>query len=141
MIQSLKIKFLFLFLLVPTKLLAIGCDCQVMAFSPITGSLAPSPHVIETYQLESFSKNTERSQMLCRESCQRIFQKEMPIERLDLALRTFSKNLISERAIGYNCTGLTTLKFPVRVKASLGKTGLGNVEDFIQVVSLEETCL
>lgn len=64
----------------------------------------------------------------------------MSNQRLDLELQGLAKTLINNQAIGYNCTGLTTLKFPVKVKASLGKTGLGNVEDFIQVVSFEETC-
>ena len=140
MTPFLKINLLILCLAFPLKLFAIGCDCQVMALSPLTGSLAPSPHVLESYKLESFSKNTERSQVLCRESCLRKFQGEMSNQRLQQALLLLSKNLVNERAIGYSCTGLTTLKFPVRVKASLGRTGLGNVEDFIKVINFEESC-
>jgi hypothetical protein len=52
----------------------------------------------------------------------------------------YSKNLIDEKIVGHNCTGLTTLKYPVRVKASLGKLGLGNVIDQTHVINHEEVC-
>ena len=42
--------------------------------------------------------------------------------------------------LSHNCTGFTTLKFPVRVKAKLGPMGLGNVVDLIQVVNHEQLC-
>ncbi len=131
---------MLLVLVFPSFLLALDCDCQVTAFSPLTGSVASSPHVLEFYKLESFSKNTESSQALCRNLCLRKFHQELPVERLGEVLKALSETLIDQRAVGYNCTGLTTLKFPIRVKASLGKTGLGNVEDFIQVINLESSC-
>ena len=64
----------------------------------------------------------------------------MSTERLNALLVTLSKEFIDERVVGYNCTGLTTLKYPVRVKAKLGDMSLGNVEDLTQVVSHEEVC-
>jgi len=64
----------------------------------------------------------------------------MPGDRLRALLLTYTQGLIAERAVGFNCTGLTTLKYPVRVKASLGKLGLGNVSDTIEIVNHEELC-
>jgi hypothetical protein len=48
--------------------------------------------------------------------------------------------LIDQKVVGFNCTGLTNLKYPVRVKARLAENGLGNVADIVQVISHEEVC-
>ena len=140
MIQFLRISLWFLILAFPPNILAIDCDCFVSVFSPLTGSLAETPHILEKYRLESFSRNTQRAQVLCRESCLEKFHQELPSERLDEILKDYSKDLIRKRVVGYNCTGPTTFKFPIRVKASLGKAGLGNVENFIQVTRIEKSC-
>ncbi len=64
----------------------------------------------------------------------------MSTERLNALLMSLTQDMINERVVGYNCTGLTTLKFPIRVKAKLGDMSLGNVEDLTQVVNFEEIC-
>jgi hypothetical protein len=35
---------------------------------------------------------------------------------------------------------MTTLKYPVRVKAKLAQNGLGNVADVVEVIGHEEVC-
>lgn len=64
----------------------------------------------------------------------------MSTDRLNALLVTLSQELIQEKVLGFNCTGLTTLKYPVRVKAKLGDMSLGNVENLVQVVNHEEIC-
>ncbi len=98
------------------------------------------PVTIKTYQLEEFSSFAKKNIQQCRQSCLSEFQKDMPTQRLNALLVTYSMQLIEQKAVGYNCTGLTTLKYPVRVKAKLADAGLGNVADVIQVINHEEVC-
>jgi hypothetical protein len=119
---------------------AIGCDCDVQIYSPMTGSHKMGPTNFKTYELEEFSTYGVKNQKQCFKSCQEKFEDDMPTERLKALLVTYAQSLIQEKALGYNCTGLTTLKFPVRVKARLGPMGLGNVSDNIYVVNHEELC-
>lgn len=119
---------------------AIPCDCEVRVHTPLTGSHQIAPTIIKTYALEEFSSFAKKNILSCRQSCEAEFQKDMPAERLNALLLTYSAQLIEERKIGFNCTGLTTLKYPVRVKATLGGRTLGNVADVVQTVNHEEIC-
>lgn len=119
---------------------AINCDCIVRIYSPMTGSHKIQPNDFKTYELEEFSSYSVNNQRLCRLSCQEAFAEDMPQERLNALLLSYSQSLINEGVLGYNCTGLTVLKYPVRVKARLGRMGLGNVADTVQVVAHEEAC-
>ena len=119
---------------------AIPCDCEVRVHTPLTGSHQISPVVIKKYELEEFSSFAPKNIRQCRESCLAEFQKDMPSERLSALLVTYSMQLIEQKAVGHNCTGLTTLKYPVRVKAKLAQNSLGNVADIVQVIGHEEIC-
>lgn len=119
---------------------AIPCDCEVRVHSPLTGSYKMPPTVIKTYQLEEFSSYAPKNIRQCRESCLSHFQNDMPASRLNALLVTYSMQLIDQKVLGYNCTGLTNLKYPVRVKAKMANNGLGNVADLVQVISHEEVC-
>lgn len=133
-------KSLVFILIMSANAWAVECDCEVRVHSPMTGSHQMPPIVIKKYELESFPSITKSSINKCRTLCQKEFQADMPSERLSALLITHSMQLIENKAVGYNCTGLTTLKYPVRVKALLGSQGLGNVEDIIQVINHEEVC-
>lgn len=128
------------FILFSFEAFALGCDCEVRVASPITGSYQMQQNNFRTYELEEFSTYSMKNQNECRKLCLKRFEEDMPAARLNALLITYAQGLIQEGALGYNCTGLTTLKFPVRVKASLGNLGLGNVADLVQVVSHEEVC-
>lgn len=135
--------FKFLFSLIgfwSFAVFAIPCDCEVRVHSPLTGSYKMSPMVIKTYQLEEFSSYAPKNIQQCRQSCLAEFQKDMPAVRLNALLITHSMQLIDQKVLGFNCTGLTTLKYPVRVKAKLAQNGLGNVADIVQVINHEEVC-
>jgi hypothetical protein len=64
----------------------------------------------------------------------------MRSDTLTSLLLAYAQNLIQINTLGYNCTGLTTVKFPVRVKAKLGHFSLGNVADVIHVINHEQIC-
>ena len=119
---------------------AVPCDCEVRVHSPLTGPHKMEPVVIKTYQLEEFSNFSIKNVQQCRTLCLEAYEKDIPADRLSALLVTYSMQLIEQKAVGYNCTGLTTLKYPVRVKARLGAKGLGNVADVVQVISHEEVC-
>jgi hypothetical protein len=106
----------------------------------MTGPHQMQPNTLKVYELEEFSSYSAKNQRTCRQSCLEKYEADMPSDRLQALLLTYAQNLIQEKALGYNCTGLTTLKFPVRVKASIGQLGLGNVSDIVQVVTHEELC-
>ncbi len=119
---------------------AISCDCEVRAHAPLTGSHKLPPVILKTYELEEFSAFSKASSRKCQSSCLKEFQKDMNQEHLRSLLETYSSQLIEEKSIGINCNGETTLKFPIRVRAKLGKKGLGNVTNFIQLIHLNLSC-
>ena len=120
--------------------IAVPCDCEVRVHPPLTGSHRMAPNIIKNYELEEFSSFAPKNIQLCRQLCLAEFERDMPAARLNALLVTYSMQLIDQRVIGFNCTGLTNLKYPVRVKAKLGQKLLGNVADIVQVISHEEVC-
>jgi len=122
------------------KAFAIGCDCEVRVFSPTTGSYQMNANTFKNYELEEYSSYSVKNQNDCRRVCLAKFQEDIPADRLNALLVTYAQSLIEAKVVGYNCTGLTTLKFPVRVKAKLGPMALGNVADMVQVVNHEQLC-
>jgi hypothetical protein len=119
---------------------AVDCDCSVVAFAPFTASHKLSLSTLRKFQLESYDNSSIASQRSCRISCAKTYEKEMKSETLTSLLLAYAQNLIENKSLGYNCTGLTTLRFPVRVKAKLGDQGLGHVADVVHVVNHEQIC-
>ena len=122
---------LVLLILLPLRALAIPCDCAVKIYSPTTGSHQQPYTVFKNYAANEFSSYQVKNQWQCRKNCEEKFQDDLPSNRLSAVLILYTQKLIEEGTLGYNCTGLTTLKFPVRVRARLGKLALGNVVDMI----------
>lgn len=132
--------FLVLILFWSASALAMKCDCEVRVYSPLTGSHQMDSTPLKTYTLETYDTYRVKNQYRCRELCQSTFEEDLPTERMRALLLIHSARLIREGLLGFNCTGLTTVKYPVRVKASLGKLNLGNVADQVYVVNHEEEC-
>ncbi len=120
--------------------MAISCDCEILASASMNRTHSLPPISIALYQLEEYGSYKLKNQKECRHSCLKEFEKNMSAEKMRDILRSHSRELINKKLVGYNCTGLTTLKYPVRVKARLGVLGLGHVANFIEVVNLEELC-
>ncbi len=119
---------------------AMKCDCEVRVFSPTTGSYQMDSTPLKVYNLETYDSYRVKNQISCRDTCLKTFEEDLPVERMTALLTIHSARLIREGVLGYNCTGLTTLKYPVRVKANLGNLNLGNVSDQVYVVNHEEPC-
>jgi hypothetical protein len=134
-----RILFVMIFLWSPF-VFAMKCDCEVRVYSPMTGSYQMDSTPLKIYTLETYDSYRVKNQYKCRDMCLKTFEDDLPHERMHALLLIHSAKLIREGALGYNCTGLTTVKYPVRVKASLGKLNLGNVADQMYVVNHEEAC-
>ena len=119
---------------------ALECDCTVSIHSPLTGPIKLEPTVARRYELQSFDSYSVRNQLQCRKLCVDKFEEDLPSGRLAQMLKTHSQDLINGRVLGFNCTGFTTLKFPIRVKAQLGEMSIGNVADEIHIINHEEIC-
>jgi hypothetical protein len=132
--------FTLLSLLFSFNAFSLPCDCLVQVFGPLTGPKSLAVKTMKIFELEEFSKHSNVNGELCRKSCMNKFEKEITNNVLNFELLSYSQELIQNNIIGHNCTGSTTLKFPIRVKARLGGIGLGNVSDFIQVINFEEPC-
>jgi hypothetical protein len=132
--------FILLTLLWSISAFALSCDCEVMIYAPLTGSHSLPPTTLKTYEQEEFNAHTPKSHLKCRESCEKRFQEDMTHDKLTALLLLYSSKLIDEKVLGYNCTGLTNLKYPVRVKAILGSRSLGNVADFVHSANFEQSC-
>lgn len=132
--------FLTVFLAYPALGKGVDCDCHVMVYSPLSTKVSISPIKLKTFQLDRYGFETTENQISCRKSCLTKFKREIKFDRLQALLALHSQELIEKNIIGFNCTGLTTLKFPVRVKAVLGDSGLGNVVDHLVIINHEEKC-
>jgi hypothetical protein len=132
--------FMALFILLSLNAFALHCDCEVRVLPPMTGSHQMGWTPLKTYTLEAYDTYRVKNQYRCRNLCLKTFEEDLPTERMNALLLLHSARLIRDGLLGYNCTGLTTLKYPVRVKASLGKLNLGTVADQTYVVNHEEQC-
>ncbi|MFP5385294.1 MAG: hypothetical protein ACLGHN_04405 [Bacteriovoracia bacterium] len=129
-----------IFTLLSVKAFAIGCDCEVRVYSPISASHKLPASSLKIYELEEFNSYSPRNHKVCKKSCLDTFMEDMSSDRLSALLLAHTQVLIKEGVLGYNCTGQTVVKYPVRVKANLGKMGLGNVVDLVQIVTHVEDC-
>lgn len=135
-----RIFVIFIFLVIPMKTWAASCDCDLLVFSPMTGSHQMPPATLKTYELENYASKNRVVQAKCQNSCIKAFNKDMKNDRLKSVLTLYAQRLIEERTVGFNCTGLTTFQFPVVVKARLGRLSLGNVYRSTEVITHEEAC-
>lgn len=132
--------FIYVFLIISQAAYSASCDCDVMVLSPMTGSHQMPATNLKVYQLENYASISPVAQNKCRISCQKKYEEDMSPERIKALLLVYSQRLIDEKLVGYNCTGLTTLQYPVLVKARLGHMSLGNVYQSLEVVTHEEIC-
>lgn len=139
-IDALKGIIAFSITLLSVNGFAFYCDCRLLIFSPLTGSHRLDSVEYKSYTLETFSKINDNTKNACRLSCSEKFNANFKSDDFYSIVYRHAEELIQSGAIGYNCTGQTTLKFPVKIKASLGHVPLGNVADFIQVVTYEKSC-
>lgn len=119
---------------------AYRCTCDVNVSHPLTASQEMKAASMRKYTMTTYDTMSEATQNACRNECLQQFRKDLPPDELTPILVELSRQLIDQKVVGYNCTGLTSFKYPVRVKAKLGRRPLGNVADQIEVVTYEQVC-
>jgi hypothetical protein len=119
---------------------AYRCTCNVNVSHPLTASQTMKTATMRTYTMSTYDSMNEANVDACRNECVQQFRRDLPPDELTPILVELSKQLIDQKVVGYNCTGLTSFKYPVRVKAKFGRRSLGNVADQIEVVTYEQVC-
>lgn len=104
--------------------MAVECRCDVFALPPLTAS-----HNLPPHDLGGFSGVEQATKMgdpaLCRQDCRLGAMKEYEQAFLKERLRPWVDQLVADGSAGRNCTGPTTFKIPVRVRASLDARSVG----------------
>lgn len=130
----------FMSIVISTSAWSNVCTCDVQVSHPTTGSQKMEPASMRQYALQSYDSLSPENQNECRESCLQKFRVDLPAEDMRTILVGLSQKLIEQGVVGFNCTGLTSFKYPVRLKVKLGGLSLGNAADQLEVVTHEQVC-
>jgi hypothetical protein len=122
------------------QIFAIHCDCEVYVLPPTSGPQSIPAKKLAVFEIHEFSSYSKKSQFLCRNLCGQEVEEKLSSSDLARQLKDYSASLVENKLIGYSCSGFTTLKYPIKVKAVLGNRGLGSVADFTQVVNYTHNC-
>lgn len=116
------------------------CECELYAVSPMTASQKVENHVVAQFRGKYYGDFDASSVKECRNDCAHITQTEYDDETLKEKLLPWVNELIEYGLAGYNCTGPTTFKVPVRVRASLGERRLGISRESMVFLHREKSC-
>lgn len=129
----------FLFMM-SAQTLAYTCQCSIEVYPPTTGShsIPISSKVFD--EGREFGRISKASYQACYQDCKEASVETFPYPQLQQVAYQQSVKLIQNDEVGYNCTGPTTFKYPVRFKAMLGPISLGNVRQELVIVHHEQKC-
>ncbi len=116
------------------------CECKIELYPPITGSHSIPVEEKVFDEGREFGRLNKYNYEACARDCQSAAIEKFPYEQLQQVAYQQSVKLIQNDQVGYNCTGPTTLKYPVRFKAHLGPISLGNVRQETVIVHHEQKC-
>ncbi|MFP5458769.1 MAG: hypothetical protein ACLGG7_08555 [Bacteriovoracia bacterium] len=132
--------WIVLFLLVCAPAYADYCQCEVFATSPLSVSNDVDPYPVGEIRGSYFGKFDAESQRTCRQECQTEAMREYDAAYLREKLTPWVRELVSNGVAGYNCTGSTDFKIPVRVRARIGKFSLGLAHESMVFLSYNRSC-
>ncbi len=127
-------------ILISPNILAFNCDCELIAYHPLTSSYKVEPKVIKKFEIEAFGSFSKKNIESCRKLCSEEFEDKVSPKILNRMLIEYSSRLVEEGLLGYSCTSLTQIKYPLRVKAYLGGKSIGISSDFVQVIHSDQKC-
>lgn len=133
-------------LLVFTMLLLSGlaqanyCQCEMYSVAPMTASQKTEKHIVAEFRGKYYGNFDYGAVKECRNDCAYIAQRDYDDERVKELLLPWVNELIEYGLAGYNCTGPTTFKVPVRVRASLGSRTLGISRESMIFLHREKNC-
>lgn len=101
------------------------CQCQLYAVAPLSASNKTETHTIGELRGKYYGIVTARTARECRQDCAVLAQTKYDEETLQEKLTPWVDELVSSGLAGHNCTGPTSFKIPVRVRAVLENRSLG----------------
>ncbi len=129
----------FLFI-ISSQVYAYTCQCTVEVYPPTTGSHSIPLESKMFDDGREYGRLTKYSYQACATECRESSIDKFPYPQLQQVAYQQSVKLIKNDEVGYNCTGPTTFKYPVRFKASLGPVTLGNVRQEMVIVHHDQKC-
>jgi hypothetical protein len=114
------------------------CRCDLVSGHPMEGM--STPRFIKSYDGRYYGLPTPKAKAECIDECRSAFETKVDEYYLKEELRATGESLTYNREVGVNCTGPTTMKFPVQMKAYLGESSIGISHSSIHVVHFEKIC-
>ncbi|MBY0516754.1 MAG: hypothetical protein K2P81_07595 [Bacteriovoracaceae bacterium] len=116
------------------------CRCEVFAIAPLASSSNLGPFPLGEFKTSYYGSLDAESQTACRAECQQVAMKDYDAKFLRELLDPIAQSLILDKRVGYNCTGLTDFKFPIRVRARIGDTSLGLAHQSMLFLHHKKNC-
>ncbi len=120
---------------------ATTCNCEIFAVSPLTASRSTDTLTVGKFTTNYYGDYKLESQDSCRKDCRLKAMSDYHATALREQLLPWTDRLVANGLAGYNCTGPTDFKIPVRVRARMGKVSLGLAHETMVFVHRERSCL
>jgi len=118
----------------------VDCACEVTALSPMRASQSVLPRQVGRFLGREFGEREVGAADVCLRECRRDALGKYPRALLEAELVPWAEELASEGAHGRICSGPTTFKIPVHVKAQLGDRPLGIAHRTVVFLHREQNC-
>lgn len=129
---------LFLFSVYQAR--ATTCNCEVFAVAPFSAARKIEALPIGQFKTNYYGDYKIESQTSCRRDCRVSAMNDYDADTLREQLVPWSDQLVDTKRAGYNCTGPTDFKIPVRVRARMGKVSLGLAHETVVFIHRERSC-
>mgnify|MGYP003390277214 CR=1 FL=1 len=116
------------------------CQCELYAVHPISASNKTEIHTIDRMQGKYYGIVNAATARECRQDCAALTQQEYTEEVLQEKLTPWVDELVNSGLAGYNCTGPTSFKVPVRVRATLQSRSLGIARQSMVFIHRNRSC-
>jgi hypothetical protein len=116
------------------------CECHLNAFSPIHGNTFSYKDKVMTFIGNYHGAINVKSVHGCRQECVEMMRDKVDSDDLLVELKLRAQKMVDEETIGYNCTGTTTFKFPIEMRAYIGDRSLGSTYKSLEIVHVEKKC-
>lgn len=127
-------------LLIASPVWAFYCNCEVYAVSPLTSSEKSETHTIAEVKGRFYGLSDITAVRECRQDCALNAQADFDEDTLKTKLTPWVDELVDYKLAGFNCTGPTSFKVPVRVRAKLGERTLGIAREQIIFIHRNRSC-
>jgi len=107
---------------------------------PLTGSQSIGPLAVGDFKTSYYGNLALDSQNACRKECRLGAMEDYSPSVLREQLLPWTDQLVANKLAGYNCTGPTDFKIPVRVRANIGTVSLGWAHETMVFIHRQRSC-